>query len=104
MFAVIETGGKQYQVQEGDTIKVEKLEADTGEEIDIDQVLLVSDKEGEETEIGTPYLENETVTAEVTEQGRHDKVEVVKFKRKNRYKKKYGHKQPYTEIEISSIS
>lgn len=103
MFAVIETGGKQYQVEEGDTLKIEKLEADKGEEVEFDQVLLISDDEGEETEIGTPYLEDETVTAEVTEQGRHDKVEVVKFKRKNRYKKKYGHKQPYTEIKVNSI-
>ncbi len=103
MFAVIETGGKQYQVEEGDTLKIEKLEADEGEEVEFDQVLLISDDEGEETEIGTPYLEDETVTAEVTEQGRHDKVEVVKFKRKNRYKKKYGHKQPYTEIKVNSI-
>ncbi|MFB6181527.1 MAG: 50S ribosomal protein L21 [Candidatus Magasanikbacteria bacterium] len=102
MFAVIETGGKQYQVQEGDKIKVEKLEADEGEEVEFDQVLLMSDEEGEETEIGTPYLE-ETVTAEVTEQDRHDKVEVVKFKRKNRYKKTYGHKQPYTEVKIKSL-
>lgn len=103
MFAVIETGGKQYQVQQGDTFKIEKLEADEGDEVVFDQVLLVSDEEGEETEIGTPYLEDESVTAKVKEQGRRDKVEVVKFKRKNRYKKKYGHKQPYTEVEITSL-
>lgn len=103
MFAVIETGGKQYQVQEGDKVKIEKLDAEEGEEVEFEQVLLKSDKDGEDTKIGTPFLEDQTITAEVTEQGHHDKVEVVKFKRKNRYKKKYGHKQPYTEVEIISV-
>ncbi|MFB6225809.1 MAG: 50S ribosomal protein L21 [Candidatus Paceibacteria bacterium] len=103
MFAVIETGGKQYQVQEGDQLKVEKLDAEEGEEIEFEQVLLRSDEEGKDTQIGTPYLEDQTVTGKVVEQGHHDKIKVIKFKRKNRYKKKYGHEQPYTEVEITSV-
>jgi large subunit ribosomal protein L21 len=103
MFAVIKTGGNQYQVQAGDKIKVEKLEADEGEDVVFDQVLLVSDNEGEKTEIGTPFLEDHSVKAKVLDQDHHDKIRVTRFKRKNRYKKTKGHKQPYTEVEITEL-
>lgn len=103
MFAVIKTGGNQYRVQTGDKIKVEKLDAEEGEEITFNQVLLVSDNEGKKTQIGTPFLEEKSVTAKVLEQDYHDKIEVTRFKRKNRYKKTKGHKQPYTEVEIVSL-
>ena len=102
MFAVIETGGKQYKVEEGESFKVEKLDAESGDEVEFDQVLLIAE-EGGEIELGQPYLEDKTISATVKEQGRHDKVRVTKFKRKQRYKKTYGHKQPYTEVKITSI-
>jgi len=100
MFAVIKTGGKQYVVQPGDKIKVEKLETKEGETISIPDVLLVSDDK--KTEVGTPLVKAE-VEAKVLKHGKGKKVIVFKYKSKKRYSRKIGHRQPYTEIEITGI-
>lgn len=101
MFAIIKTGGKQYIVQPGDKIKVEKLETPEGKEVVFDRVLLVSDKE---TAIGTPYLIDYIVKGKVLRQGKGKKIIVYKYKPKKRYHKKQGHRQLYAEVEILSIS
>jgi len=103
MFAVIKTGGKQYKVKEGDKLKVEKLEAEEGSIVDFDEVLLVSDENGEDLKIGAPRVEGAKVTAKVLEQGRAKKIDVIKYKRKIRYRKKYGHRQHFTEVQIEKI-
>lgn len=102
MYAVIETGGKQYRVQEGDTIFVEKLEANAGDEINFDKVLLVSG-DGD-AKIGKPYVDRTTVSANVLEQGKAKKVIVFKYKSKKDYRKKQGHRQPYTKVQIGKIN
>jgi large subunit ribosomal protein L21 len=102
MYAVIKTGGKQYRVAEGDTFKVEKLDAEQGASIDIDQVVLVAD--GDDIKIGTPYVDGGKVTATVTGHGRHDKIEVIKFKRRKKYHRHQGHRQYYTELQVTGIS
>lgn len=99
--AVIKTGGKQYKVAEGSKIKVEKLNAEAGKSIDFDQVLLVAD--GDKVEIGRPALNNVKVKAKVLAQGKGPKVRVVKYKPKVRYHKVFGHRQPFTEVEIENI-
>ena len=101
MFAIIETGGKQYKVSVGQKLKVEKLEAETGANLSLDKVLLVVD--GEEVKIGAPYVEGAKVEAKVLSNGRHDKKIVFKYHSKTRYKKKKGHRQHYTELEIVSV-
>lgn len=100
-FAVIETGGKQYKAVPGQKIKVEKLEAQEGQNFIFDKVLLTAD--GENVKIGTPYVENAKVEARVSKQGRADKVIVFRYHSKTRYRKKKGHRQPYTEIELLAI-
>lgn len=100
--AVIKTGGKQYIVSPGQKLKIEKIEKEIGEEIVFDEVLLVS--QGKKTELGTPYLTKAVVKAKVVSQDRAKKVTTIKFKPRIRYHKKIGHRQPYTEIEIKSIS
>ncbi|MFD1261773.1 50S ribosomal protein L21 [Entomomonas asaccharolytica] len=102
MYAVIVTGGKQYKVAEGEYLKVEKLEVPTGETITIDKVLLVAN--GEQVNIGAPVVEGAKVTAEVISQGRHDKVRIIKFRRRKHHMKRQGHRQWYTEIKITGIS
>jgi large subunit ribosomal protein L21 len=102
MYAVIKTGGKQYRVEEGQYLKLEKLEAEVGDSIDFDQVLMLG--EGSDVKIGAPYIDGGKVTAKVKSQGRHDKIEVVKFKRRKHYDKRTGHRQYYTEVEITGIS
>lgn len=102
MYAVIVTGGKQYKVAEGEYLKVEKLEVPTGETITIDKVLLVAN--GDEVNIGAPVVEGAKVTAEVISQGRHDKVRIIKFRRRKHHMKRQGHRQWYTEIKITGIS
>jgi len=101
-YAVIKTGGKQYRVVAGEKIKVEQIPADVGAEITIDQVLMVG--EGESVKIGTPLVSGATVTAKVLSHGRHDKVRIFKMRRRKHYQKRQGHRQNYTEIEISGIA
>jgi large subunit ribosomal protein L21 len=101
MFAVIKTGGKQYKVQEGDVLVVEKLGLDEGQKITFDQVLLVDDEE--ETLVGTPYLQNALVKGEIIENFKDKKVIVFKKKRRKQYKKKRGHRQELTRIRIEEI-
>jgi large subunit ribosomal protein L21 len=102
MYAVIKTGGKQYRVSEGDTLQVEKLDAAAGESVEFDQVLMVG--EGEDVRIGTPYVEGSRVSARVTGKGRGSKIDIIKFRRRKHHMKHQGHRQAYTEIEITAIS
>ena len=97
MIAVIKTGGKQYKVQAKDKLKVEKLLTEEGKEHVFDQVLLLGDK------VGTPLVSGAKVKAKILKQGRARKVEVVKYKNKTRYKRKAGHRQPFTEVEILHV-
>ena len=101
-YAVIKTGGKQYRVVAGEKIKVEQIPADVGAEITLDQVLMVG--EGESVKIGTPLVSGATVTAKVVSHGRHDKVRIFKMRRRKHYQKRQGHRQNYTELEISGIA
>ncbi len=98
MYAIIATGGKQYKVEEGDVIKVEKLGVEAGETVTFDQVLVVSDGE---TKVGTPTVAGASVTATVVAEG---KVIVYRYKRKTGYHKKNGHRQPFTQVKIDKIS
>ena len=102
MYAVIQTGGKQYRVVEGETLKIEKLEAEAGADIEFEQVLMVQ-SEGV-IQVGKPYLEGGKVTATVADQGRHKKIKVLKFKRRKHHMKRMGHRQYYTEVKITGIS
>lgn len=101
MYAVIRSGGKQYRVSEGDVLRVEKLPAEVGESIEFDEVLLVG--EGEQVQVGRPHLEGSRVSAEVLRQDRSRKVEIMKFKRRQGYRRFHGHRQPYTEVRITGI-
>ena len=101
MYAVFKTGGKQYRATTGDILKVEKIEAEKGATVELDQVLMVG--EGEDVKIGAPYLEGGKVTATVVEHGRHKKIKVIKFKRRKNYRKQMGHRQYFTQIEITGI-
>ena len=94
MYAVIKTGGKQYRVKEGDTLRVEKLGVDEGETYEFDQVLAIGD--GEELTVGSPTVEGGVVSATVKAHGRHNKIKVVKFKRRKNYLRRQGHRQHYT--------
>lgn len=100
MFAVVQTGGKQYKVCENDVVRVEKLDANVGDKVKL-EVLLVSDENG--TVVGTPLVKNAVVEAEVLENGKEDKVVVFKYKPKKNVRTKQGHRQPYTELKILSI-
>ena len=102
MYAVIKTGGKQYRVSEGDTLRVEKLDISAGESIEFDQVLAIG--EGADLKVGTPFVAGGKVTATVKEQGRGKKVEIIKFRRRKHHMKRMGHRQGYTELEITAIS
>jgi large subunit ribosomal protein L21 len=102
MYAVIKTGGKQYRVQQGDVVKVEKLAAEEGSTVEFDQVLLVGD--GDDVVVGVPYVDGGKVSATVKTHGRRKKVEVVKFKRRKNYLRHQGHRQAYTELEITGIA
>lgn len=102
MYAVIEAGGKQHKVAEGELLKVEKIEADIGSEVTFDKVMLV--KTDDAVKIGQPYVKNASVTAEVVEQGKHKKIIVFKFKRRKNYKRTQGHRQRYTAVRIKAIA
>jgi large subunit ribosomal protein L21 len=101
MYAVIESGGKQHRVSEGEVLKLEKIEASTGDTVNFDKVLMVG--EGADVKIGTPYVEG-NVTAEVISHGRGDKVTIIKFQRRKHHKKQMGHRQWFTEVKITGIS
>ena len=101
IFAIIETGGKQYRVSPGQKIKVEKLDAKEGGSLVLDKVLLVA--EGDDVKVGTPYIEGAKVETKVLRQGRGKKEIVFKYHSKTRYRKKKGHRQHFTELEILSI-
>jgi large subunit ribosomal protein L21 len=102
MFAVIATGGKQYRVQEGTVLRVEKLTAEAGASVEFDQVLLVG--EGADAKLGAPFISGAKVTATVQSHGKGDKVRIVKFRRRKHYKREKTHRQPYTEIKVTAIS
>lgn len=97
MKAVISTGGKQYYVSEGDVIYIEKLDANEGDKVTFDQVLMVDSK------VGTPYLDGVSVTGTVLKNGKQKKITIFKYTQKKKYRKKQGHRQPYTKVEIKSI-
>ena len=101
MYAVIETGGKQYRVQEGDVITVEKLNVEAGQTVTFDKVLVLG--EGKDVKVGTPYLDA-AVTGTVVENGKGQKVIIFKYKAKKDYRKKQGHRQPYTMVKIESLT
>ncbi len=101
MYAVIVTGGKQYRVQEGAVVRIEKLEASAGADVEFDKVLLVG--AGAEVKIGQPYVGNAKVVATVQSHGKGDKVRIVKFRRRKHYKREGTHRQPYTDVKITQI-
>lgn len=101
MYAVVATGGKQYKVQEGQILRVEKLPGQVGEPITFDQVLLVAD--GEVVNIGTPVVDKASVSGHIVEQGKAKKVVVFKYKRRKRYRRKQGHRQQFTAVKIDNI-
>jgi large subunit ribosomal protein L21 len=101
MYAVVNSGGKQYRVQEGDVLRVEKLDAEVGDTVDFDRVLLFND--GETVQVGRPLLEDVTVRGRVVERGKAKKVLVFKYKRRKGYRRTQGHRQPFTAIRIDRI-
>ncbi len=103
MYAIIVTGGKQYLVTEGQKLQVEKLDLEVGATLNLD-CLLVSDESGESVKVGTPLVPGGQVTAKVVAQDRADKVSVIKYKRKVRYRRNVGHRQPFTELLIEKIA
>jgi large subunit ribosomal protein L21 len=102
MYAVIETGGKQYRVAEGDKVRVEKLDAEEGTSIDIAKVLMIAN-DGQ-VRLGKPFIEGTMVSAEVTGHGRNDKIKIIKFRRRKHHLKRQGHRQWFTELKITGIS
>ncbi len=102
MYAVIVTGGKQYREEEGQTLKVEKIETATGESIQLEKVLLIGN--GDDVKIGQPVVEGATVTAEIVAHGRHKKFKIIKFRLRKHSMKQMGHRQWFTELKITSIS
>jgi len=102
MYAVIQTGGKQYRVSEGDKIRVEMLTADEGSSVELDKVLLIAD--GDSVKVGAPYVEGGKVTATVNAHGRGNKVKIIKFRRRKHHLKRQGHRQWYTELQVTGIS
>lgn len=102
MYAVIKSGGKQHRVVQGESLKVELLKAEVGQSITIEDVLMVVD--GDNIKIGTPVVAGAKVTAEVVTHGRHEKVRIIKFRRRKHHRKQAGHRQYYTELKITGIS
>lgn len=101
MYAVVNTGGKQYKVRQGETLRIEKIPGEVGSPVTFDTILMVAD--GENIRLGQPVLENVKVQAQIVEQDRARKVLVFKYKRRKRYRRKQGHRQPYTAIRIDGI-
>jgi len=101
MYAVIFSGGKQYRVIEGQTLKLEKLEGEIGANIQFDQVLLIGS--GETVQVGKPYLDASKVSASIVSHGRREKIRIVKFRRRKHHRKQMGHRQYYTEVKINQI-
>lgn len=102
MYAVILSGGKQYRVKEGDTLKLETLPQDIGASFDFDKILMVG--EGDSVKVGRPFLDAGKVTATVVSHGRHDKIRIIKFRRRKHHMKWQGHRQNYTEVKITKIA
>jgi len=102
MYAIIRTGGKQYRVNEGSILKIEKIAGEKGDKGTFSEVLLVSDDDGT-IKVGDPVVANAAVTAEILEQGRNKKIIVFKYKRRKNYRRKQGHRQPFTKIKIDQI-
>ncbi len=102
MYAVIKTGGKQYRVAAGEKIKIEQITAEVGQQIKLDQVLAIGS--GAEVAIGAPLVPGASVLAKVVAQGRHDKVRIFKMRRRKHYQKRQGHRQNFTELEISAVN
>jgi large subunit ribosomal protein L21 len=102
MYAVVKTGGKQYRVSAGEKLKIEQITADVGQEIELEEVLLVAD--GDALKMGTPLVSGAKVKAKVLNHGRGDKVHIYKMRRRKHYRKSQGHRQNYTEIEILGIA
>ncbi|MFC3211818.1 MULTISPECIES: 50S ribosomal protein L21 [Caryophanaceae] len=101
MYAIIETGGKQIKVEAGQEIYVEKLNGEAGDTITFDKVLFVG---GDDTKVGVPFVEGATVTAKVEKHGKQKKITVFKYKAKKNYRKKQGHRQPYTKLTVDAIN
>ncbi|RKF14532.1 50S ribosomal protein L21 [Alginatibacterium sediminis] len=102
MYAVIQSGGKQHRVAEGQTIRLEKLDVETGSSVEFDDVLMVAN--GEDIKVGAPYVDGSKVTAEVVSHGRGDKVKIMKFRRRKHSRKQQGHRQWFTEVRITGIN
>lgn len=102
MYAVIQTGGKQYRVEQGMSLKIEKLELGAGDSVEFDQVLMYQSDDA--VKVGVPYIEGAKVTAKVLSQGRHKKVKIIKFRRRKHHMKHMGHRQYFTEVQITGIS
>lgn len=101
MYAIIATGGKQYKVKKDEVLQIEKLKADVGVQIEFDKVLMLVD--GENVDIGTPYLTSAKVTGEVVKHGRGEKINIIKFRRRKHYMRHKGHRQDFTEVKIGTI-
>jgi large subunit ribosomal protein L21 len=102
MYAVIQTGGKQYRVAEGDTLRVEKLAADEGASVELDKVLMIAN--GDSVTVGTPFVEGGKVLATVKAHGRGKKVKIIKFRRRKHHMKRQGHRQWFTELTVTGIN
>ncbi len=102
MYAVIQSGGKQHRVAEGQTLRLEKLDVETGASVDFEEVLLVAN--GEDVKVGVPFVAGGKVTAEVVSHGRGDKIKIVKFRRRKHSRKQAGHRQWFTEVKITAIN
>ncbi|MGF1762406.1 50S ribosomal protein L21 [Aliivibrio kagoshimensis] len=102
MYAIFQSGGKQHRVSEGQTLRLEKLDAETGATVDFDSVLMIAN--GEEITVGAPLVAGAKITAEVVKHGRGDKVKIVKFRRRKHSRKQMGHRQWFTEVKITGIS
>ena len=102
MYAVFKSGGKQHRVEEGQTIKLEKLPVDVGANIEFDEVLMVAN--GDDIKVGAPLIKGATIKATVLSQGRHKKIKIIKFRRRKHYDKQAGHRQDFTEVQIEKIS